>query len=103
MYIHTLSLLAQVFAEEREALAKTCKAPREARVVRLAEAWEDAALGGCYCLAMTPYCAAGSLQRMMETEAPPGLVTRLQWALQVWRPLIFNFSFLPLISALYSI
>lgn len=73
-----------VFTKEVEGLKKACNAPPEARVVRLVEAWQDAALGGCYCLATTPLCAGGSLEDMIDKKCMlPELATRLRWALEV--------------------
>jgi hypothetical protein len=62
---------------------KAQKAPAGARVVRLVGAWQDPALGGCYCLATAPYCAGGGLDVCIEKQACPDVSKRLRWALEV--------------------
>jgi tetratricopeptide (TPR) repeat protein len=77
-----------VFEQEMQGLKKAGKAPPEARVVRLVAGWQEAALGGCYCLATAPYCSGGSLEDMIRSAPTPELSTRLGWALQVAETLL---------------
>lgn len=72
-----------VFAEEVANLSKTCKAPLGARVVSVVKAWEEPSLGGCYCLAIKPWCNGGCLQDLITKQVHYDLDTRLRWALQV--------------------
>lgn len=73
----------EAFEDEMKGLARASHAPDEAKVVQLVAGWQEAALGGCYCLATTPFCSGGSLEDMIKTKAAPGLETRLRWALDV--------------------
>lgn len=58
-----------VFEEERLALTKASEAPRQARTVRMVDSWQDVALGGCYCIATSPYCSGRSLEHVLSNKA----------------------------------